>query len=244
MNIRQVKNNKINPGERYIQGLWLLYSVDKDFRKDIEIVRKNAYISRRSLLSCQHEHDFREETRDDNEFGFSVEELDILRELNPIEPLVSKMRMKYNLSFAYQKYLEELVLDDVRYIRPNERLPKSLEPFVIQNPNNPKEEIAVISISPETSLKEVQTYWTEIKHFACLCLNYNDKEPKKYIYTQFNRDLEIFRLKKLGLTSIEIAKTINDKYPEVIGYQDVNIIISKLKAKARSITKRASQSSE
>lgn len=221
---------QINSSERFSQDLWLLYAVNEDFKKDINNI-KNEINNLNSLSGDEYELlVISGEIIED----FSIEQL--------IKEKSNKLREKYNLSYDYQSYLEEffepefsecLCFDNHGWV-----LPQPLTPLAVQNPHNKKEYLTVLNITPETNLKEVQKYWQEIKSYAGMYWKKRKRKHKSYPRQQLSRDLEIYNLKKDGLSSSEIAKIINKKSDKTISYQEVNIIIKRLKDQADSIITR------
>lgn len=233
------KKNKINPGERYTQKLKLLNTVDSDFKKEVEKLR---------LIAPYPDIDGFPEDDEEIEFPeLSEEEIETLNEFDPSDYEkwlyeeaekekeykrgISELRMKFDLSYGYNSYLKDLIEFRERgeYNYPDSFIPDHLRPIFIKNPDNPKEYLSVISISPETSLDEVQRYWKDIKSFCC----FGDvKKAKIYQYTKLKRDLDIFKLNLDGKNAKQIQELIRGKYPETLSCEEINIIISKLKKRA------------
>lgn len=234
------KKNKINPGERYTQTLKVLNTVNPDFKKAVADLRLLApYPDIDGFPNGDEEVETRE---------LSEEEIEALKE--PFDPSdyekwlyeeaekeklykkgISELRMKFNLSFGYQRYLKDIIefRDMGEYTYPDQYLPDHLRPFSVKNPDNHKEYISVISISPETSLDEVQRYWKEIKSFCC----FGDvNKAKIYQYTKLKRDLDIFKLYLDGNKAKQIQELIRDSYPETLSCEEINLIILKLKKRA------------
>lgn len=231
------ERKKINPSERFIQNLNILLTVDKELAAEIDSLRRNVIVNNGKIERIE-ESGIPEEYWE--ELGCQEKIDDYDRE--SFKSKISKIRIKYNLSPAYQKYLEDLtdfpVGTKVCYLYPSENLPEHLIPFRIENPDNPKERLSVLAITPETNPEDIQKYWKEIKFYAEMY----DKElntiiSKSYFRPNLKRDLEIYELKLQGEKAENIASIINKKYPGTIGYQDVNLIIKRLRDKAKSITK-------
>ncbi len=247
------KTTKINPGERFTQNLRVLFAVNADFQEDINNLRA---ISPSMVFSnpTKEEENLRLEDPDDyddsNEPIIQEEYEDWLKGAEERQRLfkvmVSKLRTKYNLSFGYQTYLEDLINNPeaIKIEYSAKYLPESLIPFKIANPNNPEEMLSVLNISPETSLDEVQRYWKEIKSRAVFSNeDTGQKKSKSYPCNKLDRDLKIFNLKLEGKTAKEIQKIIRFDYPETLGCEEINIIIKRLKEKANKITRQDSQAS-
>jgi len=244
------KNTKINPGERFTQNLRVLFAVNAEFKEDIENLRSISPSLNWSNPSKEEENLRLEDPEDYNEPINQEEYEDWLKGAEKRQQLfkimVSKLRTKYNLSFGYQNYLEDLINNPeaIKIEYSAKYLPESLIPFKIANPNNPEEMLSVLNISPETSLDEVQRYWKEIKSRAVF--NNEDtgqKKSKSYPCNKLDRDLKIFNLKLEGKTAKEIQKIIRFDYPETLGCEEINIIIKRLKEKASKITRQDSQAS-
>ena len=231
------EKQKINPSERFVQNLNILLTVNKEFMTDIDFLRKNIIVNNGQIERIEEsgipeeyweELGYQEDTNDYDDESFKSK--------------ISKIRIKYNLSPAYQKYLEDLTDfpagTKVCYLYPPKNLPEHLRPFGIENPDNPKECLPVLAITPETKPEDIQKYWEEIKSWAKIWdKQLGLKMPKSCSRSNLKRDLEIYELKLQGKKAENIASIINKNYPGTIGYQDVNVITKRLKDKARSITK-------
>jgi len=231
------KKTKINPSERFIQNLNILLTVNKEFMTDINSFRKNIIINNGKIERIEEsgipeeyweELGYQEETDDYDDESFKSK--------------ISRIRIKYNLSPAYQKYLEDLTEfpagTKVCYLYSSENLPEHLMPFGIENPDNSKEWLSVLAITPETKPEDIQKYWEKIKSWAKIWdKRLETKMPKSCSRSNLKRDLEIYELKLQGKKAEDIASIINKKYPVTLGYQDVNLIIKRLKDRAESITK-------
>ena len=229
------EKGKINPSKRFIQNLNILLTVNKELMAEINSLRRNVIVNNGKIERIEESGipeeyweklGYQEESDDDKNFKSKI----------------SKIRIKHNLSPAYQKYLEDLtefpVGTKVCYLYPSENLPEHLTPFGIENPDNPKEWLSVLAITPETNPEDIQKYWKEIKFYAEMYdKRLNTKISKSYFRPNLKRDLEIYELKLQGEKAENIASIINKKYPGTIGYQDVNVIIKRLKDKAKSITR-------
>ncbi|MFA5024471.1 MAG: hypothetical protein WC523_05980 [Patescibacteria group bacterium] len=245
------KTSKINPGERFTQNLRVLFAVNADFQEDINNLRAispsmvfSNPTKEEENLRLEDLEDFNEPISQEEEYEEWLKGAEKRQQLFKV--MVSKLRTKYNLSFGYQTYLEDLINNPeaIKIEYSAKYLPESLIPFKIANPNNPEEILSVLNISPETSLDEVQRYWKEIKSRAVF--NNEDtghKKPKSYPCNKLDRDLKIFNLKLEGKTSKEIQKIIRFDYPETLGCEEINIIIKRLKEKANKITRQDSQAS-
>ena len=235
-----IKKNKINPGERYTQKLKILNTGNPDFKKEVEKLR---------LIAPYPDIDGFPE--DDEEIKYpelSEEEIEALKE--PFDPSdyerwlyeeeekekeykkgISELRMKFDLSYGYNSYLKDIIefRDMGEYHYPDDFLPNHLRPIFVPNPDNPEEYLPVISISPETSLDEVQRYWKDIKSFCCFG---NQKKAKIYPYTKLKRDLDILKLYLDGNNAKQIQELIRDSYPETLSCEEINLIILKIKKRA------------
>lgn len=247
-----IKTTKINPGERFTQNLRVLFAVNSDFQKDIDQLRGISPSMNWSPIT-QEEHDeesriqeLQPEYEDDDDNNDIKEYEDWLKggdeRKRLFTTMVSKVRIKYNLSFGYQTYLEDLINNPeaIKIEYSAKYIPEPLIPFKIENPNNPGEMLSVLNISSETSLDEVQRYWKEIKSNAVFN---GEKKSKIYSYNKLDRDLRIFNLKQEGKSAKEIQKAIRNDYPETLGCEEINIIIKRLKEKAKKITQQDSQAS-
>jgi len=238
------KKTKINPSIKIVQNLLILQAVNQEFMADLNPLRsdepfeytKPLDIDKQKLLSP-------EESR--KALRQYEKNQDIFRKK------VAKLRIKYNLSPAYQPFLEDLTefpagSTNASFQYPSEYLPEHLRPFPIKNPNNSDEYISVLAINPETKPEEIRRYWKEIKYFAEIYdRNLKTKLPKSYSRLRLKRDLEIYNLRRQGKSAQEIARIINDKNPDekAIGHQDVNIIIKRLGDEAKNITSHKNISS-
>lgn len=248
----ETKNTKINPGERFTQNLRVLFAVNTDFQKDIDQLRGvSPSMNWSPITREEYEEDSRiqelsPEYEDDDEINDIKEYEDWLKGGGERKRLftimVSKVRLKYNLSFGYQTYLEDFINNPeaIKIEYSAKYIPEPLIPFKIENPNNPGEILSVLNISSETSLDEVQRYWKEIKSHAVFN---GDKKSKICVYNKLDRDLRIFNLKQEGKSAKEIQKAIRNDSPETLGCEEINIIIKRLKEKAKKITQQDSQAS-
>jgi len=94
----------------------------------------------------------------------------------------------------------------------------------------------VIEIFPETTIKDIQNNWPKISEQRNKL--YGTENKKFNQRKRLDRDLQINELKKQGKTCTEIAKDINadDRFKnEKISYQDVSIILKRLKIKTKDI---------
>lgn len=231
------EKQKINPSERFIQNLNILLTVNKELMAEINSLRRNVIVNNGKIERIE-ESGIPEEYWE--ELGYQ-EEVDDYDE-ESFKSKISRIRIKYNLSPAYQKYLEDLTEfpagTKVCYLYPSENLPEHLMPFGIENPDNPKEWLSVLAITPETNPEDIQKYWKKIKSIAAIWdKRLKVKVPKSCSRLNLKRDLEIYELKLQGKKSENIASIINKKYPGTLGYQDVNMIIKRLRDRADAITK-------
>lgn len=92
------------------------------------------------------------------------------------------------------------------------------------------ENCVILKIYPDTTLKDIQEKWPQIKLFKDKLLN--RQINKKVKIKNLERDLEIFKLKEQGKSLLDISKFINNdtKFNKVIlGYEDIPKIIERLK---------------
>ncbi len=92
------------------------------------------------------------------------------------------------------------------------------------------ENCVILKIYPDTTLKDIQEKWPQIKLSKDRLLN--REINKKVKIKNLERDLEIFKLKKQGKSLLDITKFINNdtKFNKVIlGYEDIPKIIERLK---------------
>lgn len=217
------KGTKINPSTKFTQNLLILQAVDPGFMADLDSLKD----------------------------GTPAEGIESIKQIIELEGqlklAISKLRIKYNLSPGYQPYLEDLLdlpagVKNAVFHYKQEDLPEHLRPFGIKNPNNPKEYLAVLAIDPETRPEDIQKYWKEIKNFAGIYdKRLRREKPKSCSFPRLQRDLEIYALKSKGMTALEIAKAMNKKYQyPVLGYPEINLIIKRVRDKAKKIIGQAS----
>ncbi len=235
--MRKIKDKKINPHEKFVQDIWILYTVNKKFYKDVNDFRKNLVIITLNMINHRpiNTENFKPgiESEEGKVIAETAHKLDEKNSLG-----ISKIRMKYNLSPSYQSYLEDFVFsdDETKYYYSKESMPDNIRPFLIKNPGNLSENMAVININKNTSIDEIKTFWKEIKKYSAYLLK-NDVsvKNKKHSSKNFERDIEIYQQKNLYKKSSEIVKYINNKYSTALSYQEINIIIKRMKNKAQKI---------
>lgn len=236
----------MNPNSRYTQNLWILYRVNKEFSFDVDKVRISV---NRIVFEVNLSEKLEKETNTNLIETIKLKPRQTIFDLyqereRKFRLEISNLRLKYNLSSNYQSYLEALASSDddcFKNYYSSELVPNSLMPIKIINPNNPNEYLSVINITTETSIEELKAYWPKIISVALKNIrNKNTKKSKAYPRLNIERDLKIFELKESGCTSEEVANIINKEYSGVIGYQDINIIIKRLKEKAKEIIKQDS----
>lgn len=100
------------------------------------------------------------------------------------------------------------------------------EPYVVSKYNTLGEREVFIKIFPETSVKDIQKNWNSINHDKNKYFGYQPK--KRVLRKNLERDLEIFRLWKSGMSYKNIAKFINSRYTSNINETEVGKIIKRL----------------
>lgn len=141
---------------------------------------------------------------------------------------IEEIRKKYKLSTLYTICLHCLIKYDglIKGVLPY----SYCLPHTKSNKDNNKDYVDV-RIFKETTLKDLREFWPFIQGML-------EKDPKKRNkkLTNFERDEEIFELKKKGEKNIEIMKIINKKYDEIIGCEDISKIVSSFKKQVKYIT--------
>lgn len=133
----------------------------------------------------------------------------------------AKLRKKHKLSEAFDfPLLEYLAKGKLK-----ETEEKSYLPFFTEN-RLTGENYLVIQIFAETSIKDLQKAWPEIKkkRESLLEIDFKKRAKRK----KLERDLRILELKKQGKKSVEITQLIKQEFSERIGYQDISKIIQRL----------------
>ena len=267
---KENKNKIDNSNDKFLQNLNILYRVNKAFQKDVDDLRHLILPEEywNYLFDFNYEP---EETPETDEELLEREQEDSLADYmyyvevgnEPLKDkdieiywsakrsvkkekkhtkLISELRIKYNLSQSYHDYLEDFINNpDSTFEYSRKFLPDSLIPIKINNPDNPKEVLSVLNITPDTSIADVKKFWKQIKIFASLDTGKNSK-PKLYPSAQLIRDLFIYKLHDdHGKTAKEIQKYINsDK--QTLSCEEINIIIKRLKDKAKRITQQDKES--
>lgn len=152
------------------------------------------------------------------------------KEWNEFGDEISKLREQFKLSEMYDSYLD-------LFIQTGKLIKQHNPGFIHLNPYNKvvnEKNCVTIQIFPETSREDIIDNWPRIKRAVdALPVAFTGRKNK---IENLERDLEIFQLKKDGLSSKETAKKINEKYKEVVlGYSDIPVIIKRLKDRANKI---------
>jgi len=214
----------MNLKNRIIQNFKILFTINDNFRKDLESSRQ--YLVKNKLTGTLKKHKSGYFSSD-----FSPEPEEELKKE------VIEIKSKYGLSSAYSHvidmYLKTGIIPDY-FIGLS-----GLDPIVVNNPKNKKEKIVVLPLTPEVTISEIQQSWSWIKiirdnHYKIITNKKTQKiSPRKNI----DRDIEIYNLKKRGLKSMQIKEEINNKYPDSpVSYQEISKIIKRLKDLAIEIT--------
>lgn len=205
--------------KRIRQDIELLLSVDEEFIKDVREVRKKHGIPPEGT-----DHEFPVIDMTDDEFVADVR----------------MIRGKYNLSEAYEELLHMFIKSEKLGDMYTANSLWHLRPFQIINPENPDEKIVAIKLFPETTLTDIVDYWPDIEQHRNWLLELREGYENKRQSRRKNlkRDIYIYNLKKEGKTAPQIRDIINvdERFSkQKISYQDVSIIIKRLKDEVEEI---------
>lgn len=153
---------------------------------------------------------------------------------NDLYEEIVKNFKKYKLSSIYYQAIlllltEEEGLDDILFKK------NSAVQFLLEQGHISKhKDNLYLRLYPEITLKDIQDSWPIIE----MILKHNKirkvKERKRK-RINIERDIEIYKLKKLKKTNEQISKEINKKYSGVIGYEDVPKIIKRIKEEIKNL---------
>ncbi len=238
MDKKKIKLNELTKNVAY------LYYSNKDFYNDIISIREKTL----TLHFFQYNPDRANTYETENNYNENHRKiLNKLTQENIFEKkreldkknfnYIYNLRKKYNLSSSYQKPLHNFVFegdDDSNFYQEYD-IPDELEPLLVHDPDNKKELLTVLNIDENTSIADIKKHWKEIKELSLSFLNKRNKNIKKYPRKNFYLDIDIFKQKNLGNKSSEISDYINNKYNTNFSYQDINIMIKRIRDKAKSI---------
>lgn len=215
------KSNKpyFSIDQRIRQDLLLLLTVNDQFRKDIRSLRKEVGIPEEGYGT---QYTVTDHTNDKLVNG------------------VHAIRVKYNLSEAYDEELHILLMSEQAANTESINFLWHLRPFQIYNEDFPDEKLVALKLYPETTLKDIIDYWPDIERMRNMILELKpeieNKRQKKR--DKLERDLIIYKLKKEGKTAKDITAFINadDRFVKSkVSYQDISKIIQRLKDEADEI---------
>lgn len=210
---------------RILQNFKILFTVNVEFKNDLDNIKKN--INKKLLHNLS-----------DNELSVKTLNEDTKIEDKKLHNMISKIRLRYNLPIIYQQVIHSYLIcgkipEHLILVGKNE-----VTPLIVNNPDNKKEKLVVLPLSPELSITEIQNNWDMIKFNRDILLTKIMKKNKtKKIYPRKNlkRDLKIYELKKKGESTLAIKKIINKKYNTDFILKDITDIIQDLKQTANKI---------
>lgn len=215
------KSNKpyFSIDQRIRQDLLILLTVNDQFHDDIRSLREKVGIP---IDGYGTEYTVTDRTNDDLVNG------------------VHAIRVKYNLSEAYDDELHILLMSEQAANTESINFLWHLRPFQVYNEDFPDEKLVAIKLYPETTLKDVIDYWPDIERMRNILLELKPELENKRQRKRDNleRDLLIYSLKKEGKTAKDITKVINDDERftgSKVSYQDVSKIVQRLKDEAEEI---------
>ena len=219
----------------FLQNLYIIYTTNEDFRNDIQYIRENIPIIRFYVAGAGIDEEI--EASKSNRPPIKVKtSADVQKLVDNYRNAVSNLRLKYKLSSSYQEPLRDFIEQENRAGLFS--LPVELWPFNIVNPTNPKEDLTVICLNPETTITTLQKNWNRIRKEVIRLSSH--KPLKASPRGNITRDIEIYQLRQDGKEYKEIASIINNKYlDKTLGYQDVAKIIKRLLDYSKKLTGQA-----
>lgn len=145
-----------------------------------------------------------------------------LLENNDLQKESKKIVRDFHLPISWADIIHKYIID-CEFI--TEIAPDGIK-FISEDGNNQPGNKFYLEISPNTSIKDIKDIWFLVqKEFK----KYGYEKTRKKKSKKFNRNLEIYDLKKSGKTIQEIDSITNKKYGQDLDYGNIKTIISNQK---------------
>lgn len=173
---------------------------------------------------------FEPEPGNEGEFFYNFEHHSINQDTDKtFKEQILNILKKYRLNPIHEKPIANLIIKGSAKHEIRD-LDLRKEPYLIHRINS--QDILIVPIYQETTIKDLQEQWPEIKEAKDKF--YKNKRKKIVIAKNRSRDLHVVYFKKQGKTDKEITRLINQKYPKsLIGPADVHKIVKRARDRAR-----------
>lgn len=148
--------------------------------------------------------------------------------LNVFNADIREIRKGYNIPLEYKDFLRYYVLTNLS------GLPPAISVKVTSSKQNPESPELSILITADTTLADIIHFWPIVKEHQITMFGY--KQTRGKLGSNSNRDTKIFELYVAGRTQKEIMKIINSQSKKKLGYENIGVIIHRMKKKIINYT--------